>query len=161
MKATKIFALASVLAMASYTPTTAFAGAATDDNVKMHCVILKNGKVVHKQNCIADGYQHGNMYGAGEGYDFNPIKGYGKISVDSSTTVLTDKNDNPITDARGFNKMVSSDTMNDKAAIIQYRTPKNFKLLKNYEGGLIGGQEPYRCYIHKTKPKFEFCFRHR
>lgn len=128
-----------------------------EDNIKMHCVIIKNGKVAHKQNCVADGYVHSAAgYGGGAGYEFRPIKGYGKIRVDSGIDYQLD--------ARGEvieSSIVESHAIDEKPAIIRYRTPKSFKLLtKAQEEKFANGSlkfTPYTCFIPKKNAKFEFC----
>lgn len=141
----------------------AYASAYQEDNIKMHCAILKNGKVIKQQSCVADGYVYSSAAsGSGSGYTFKSIRGYGVISVNASSEVVTDAKGEPIYNSDGTNKLVSSETMNDKSAIMRYRMPKTFKLLtKSEEERYLNGGlkvEPYTCFIHKTQPKYEFCF---
>lgn len=158
MKFTHLFILST-----SLLPLIAFAGAYQEENIKMHCAILKNNKVIKQQRCTAEGYVHGGAaYGGGSGYSFGLISGYGKIQVDTSASVIYDKNNNPILDKDGFAEMETSTTMNNKNAIIRYRMPKTFQLLtqaqeKQYNSGSLKIQ-PYTCFIHTQSPKFEFCF---
>lgn len=158
MKATHALAL-----LAFTLPVSAIAGAHSEENIKMHCVILKDGKVVKQQSCVADGYVHaGAGYGGGTGYSFKSIKGYGAISVDLSASVLTDSQGNPLEDENGDTKIESHTTMNDKPAKQRYRMPKTFKLLTPTQEERYYNRElkfePYTCFIHTKAPKFEFCF---
>lgn len=145
----------AVLVLATLTFSNANASAHEEKNIKMHCAILKDGKVIKQQQCIADGYVHaGAMYGGGSGYTFKPIKGYGSISVDYSYETTTDKH--------GNTKTISKELINNKDAISRYRMPKTFKLLtpaeeKRYDNGELK-EKPYTCFIQKHKPKYEFCF---
>ena len=152
----------AVLVLATLTFSNANASAHEEKNIKMHCAILKDGKVIKQQQCVADGYVHaGAMYGGGSGYTFKPIKGYGSISVDLSLDALKDKHGNLIEKANGV-QMVSKYFINNKDAISRYRMPKTFKLLtpaeeKRYDNGELK-EKPYTCFIQKHKPKYEFCF---
>ncbi|MGP1607684.1 MAG: hypothetical protein ACTTGU_06025 [Moraxella sp.] len=151
------------------TAQTTFAGAAEIGKTKMQCVILNNGKVTKKTPCIATGYVYaGAAYGAGSGWTFQTIKGYGKITVDTSIYILYDANDNIILDKSGEPKYEANTLMNKKDAIMRYRMPTTFKVLtkkqeelyyngklKNTKGKTI---EPYTCLHQKNKPNFEFCF---
>ncbi len=132
----------------------ALAGAHEFQNAKFHCVILKNGKAVKQQNCTADGYEHaGAGYGGGHGYNFRPIQGYGDISIDAGVSFSDskmDKDGSPMIEKEWAN-------LNNKPAIMRWRTPKTFKIatpqqVENDNGTL------YTCYIHKKNAKYEFCY---
>lgn len=160
----KFIPLFALTTMSAIIPMLSHAGAYQEENIKMHCVILKNNKVVKQQNCVAEsGYVHaGAAYGGGSGYAFKAIKGYGKISVDTSVALVYDEYDRPVTLADGSTKTESSTTLNEKDTIIRYRTPKTFKLLTEqqltqYDEGQLKF-EPYTCFVHTKNPIFEFCF---
>lgn len=107
--------------------------------VKLKCnVILNNGKVTKKTPCIATGYVHaGAAYGAGSGWTFQTIKGYGKITVDTSIYILYDANDNIILDKNEEPKYEANTLMNKKDAIMRYRMPTTFKVLTKKQEGFI------------------------
>lgn len=138
-------------------------------NVKKHCVIIKNGKVVKQQACTADGYEHAAAgYGGGFGWDFKPIKGYGAISVEGGVSLKEDSRGNIVTDHEG-NSVIDKEwlDLNNKPAISRYRFPKTFKVFttedeqKWYNGTLKDAKgkeiDPYQCYYHKKNPQYEFC----
>ena len=109
------------------TAQTTFAGAAGIGKTKMQ--FLNNGKVTKKTSCIATGYVHaGAAYGAGSGWTFQTIKGYGKITVDTSIYILYNANDNIILDKNGEPKYKANTLMNKKDAIMRYRMPATFKI---------------------------------
>lgn len=140
----------------------AHASATEENNIKMHCAIFKNDKLVKQQKCVADGYVFSNVYNTGAGYTFKPIQNYGKLEVHIANEAVVDANDNPIVDANGFMDIKTSYEMNGKDATIRYRMAKTFKLLtkaqkQQYENGTLKTQ-PYTCLTYKKKPTFEFCF---
>lgn len=168
MKKFKLIALIGTFALSI---GTAHAGAYEHTNVKKHCVIIKNGKVVKQQTCTADGYEHaGAGYGGGFGWNFKPIKGYGAISIEGGVSLKQDSRGNPITDREG-NGIIDEEwlDLNGKPAINRYRFPKTFKAFtkadeqKWYNGTLKDAKgneiDPYQCYYHKKNPKYEFCHR--
>ena len=96
----KILTLLMMTAAFSTAQTT-FAGAAEIGKTKMQWIILNNGKVTKKTPCIATGYVHAGAAYAGSGWTFQTIKGYGKITVDTSVYILYDANDDIILDKSG------------------------------------------------------------
>lgn len=153
--------LAIGLMMAS---TQASAGAYQEENIKMHCAILKNGKPIKQLNCVADGFVHaGAMYGGGSGYEFKPIKGYGAIDVATGVNVVQDANGDPVWTDEGEVLFDEGYTlMNGKDAVMRYRMPKTFRLLseKEEEQYLEGKLkiQPYTCFGYVHLRAFEFCF---
>ena len=143
----------------------ALASASEYDNVKLPCAVLKNGKVLKQQTCLASGFEHGNVYGGGYGWSFN-IKGYGNIILDSGTVFKTDANDELIVDEHGETVEDKSwMTLNDEPASIRVRMSKTFKVptkvqeSQYYEDKL--NTQLYTCWYfnHKTQMKFdEVCY---
>lgn len=143
----------------------ALASASEYNNVKLPCAILKDGKVLKQQTCLASGFEHGNVYGGGYGWRFN-IQGYGRITLDGGTRFKTDANGELMADKHG--EAIEDETwtmFNDKPANIRLRMPKTFAILSKqqenqyYEGKLK--TEPYTCwyYAGKTSAKFdEVCY---
>lgn len=138
----------------------ALAGASEYDNVKLPCAILKDGKVLKQQICLASGFEHGNMYGGGYGWSFS-IQGYGKIRLDAGTTFKTDANDELMVDKHGEAIEDESWTnLNGKPANIRLRMPKTFVLLNEaqenqyYEGEL--NIRPYTCWYFSQKTHMAF-----
>lgn len=157
-----------IIAAACIITSTAFAGAVQYDNEKMHCAIFKNNKLVKQQNCTADGYEHaGAAYGAGKGWTFKAIPGYGKISIDKGVQYAENQ-----TDPEGYAVIEKQWLdLNEKLAVIRYRIAKSYQLLtpaqeKQYtDAGLSfltdkNGKEinVYSCVYQKANPTFEFCF---
>lgn len=154
-----------IIATACILTSNAFAGAAQFENEKMHCAIFKNNKLVKQQNCIADGYQHaGAAYGAGEGWTFKNIAGYGKISVDWGFQLSETKTD-PDGSAAIEKQWLD---LNEKPAVRRHRIAKSYQLLTTaqetlYEEGKLTDKygkaiNVYSCFYQKANPAFEFCF---
>lgn len=131
-----------------------WAGAYEFENAKLHCVFLKNGKVIKQQNCTADGYEHaGAAYGGGQGYTFHLIKGYGKIRVDTGVSYSDTKMD------KDGSPMVEEEwtDLNGKPARVSYRIPKTFKLATQKQID-NNPNKLYTCYTPKKNAKYEFCY---
>lgn len=133
------------------------------NNEKMNCAIFKNGKLQKQIKCTGDGSHSGNLYQGGTLWTFKPIQGYGKISVDMYYEGKTDSEGNILTDDNMVALIKKIEySLNEKAANIQYRHPKTYKLLtptqvKSFENGNLN-YTPYTCLYEKGKPQFEFCF---
>lgn len=138
----------------------ALAGAADFEDVKMPCAVLKNGKVLKQQTCVADGFEHGNVYGGGYGWRFN-VQGYGNIKLDDGVKFKTNAKGEPMTNKH--NEVIedkSWTTLNGKPANIRLRLPKSFALLnpaqeKQYYEGKISST-PYTCWYYKSKVQARF-----
>lgn len=161
----KAFGVMLIAVMGVSVSHTVLAGVAEYSDVKMPCAVLKNGKVLKQQTCVADGFEHaGAGYGGGYGWDFS-IKGYGKITLDSGVSFKTDANGELVRDEH--DEIIEDEswtTLNKKPADIRLRMPKTFAVLSEqqenqyYEGKL---KEPYTCwyYTGKTSGKFdEVCY---
>lgn len=88
------------------------------------CYPKKWQKIVHQQKCVVEGYEYGNVYGGGYGYTFKPIKGYGKISVDSGTNALQDDKGEVIVSKDGTVEWGETEFfIKDKDAFMRNRHP--------------------------------------
>ncbi len=130
-----------------------FAGVEHFKDAKLHCVFLKNGKVVKQQNCTADGHMRSSVAYGDEGYAFHAIKGYGKIKVENGYSLLMDK-----MDQNGESEFETYALLNGKPAIMRWRTPKTFKLATQKQIESDDDNTLYTCYSHEKNAKYEFCY---
>lgn len=132
-------------------------------NQKAHCVILKNDKVVHQQNCLYDGEMMGNIWSLSYSTRIKKIKGYGNFNIEYFSKSL-EANDNVVYDSDG--QIVTAEewlTLNGKPAQHRYRMSKTFKEFTQtqatrYEQGKLN-IAPYNCYYLSSGKGVEICYK--
>ena len=95
---------------------------------KSTCYILNNNKLVKKAPCSYTGSAMGSIRYSGTSFDLN-VKGFGKISTETSLAAKTDKNGEMI---EGNNGVIYNDpviTINNKPAHMQNRYIKDLSII--------------------------------
>lgn len=156
LKGSSLALVASILASVSFNANAM--GSEWTDNTT--CYLLKQGKLISKSNCSYKAARASSVYYNYMGYNFKLPNSNAKLNAERSVSAKKDGNGNYITDRTESLIFDTSNTLNDKPAVVHYRYGSSLKVVPKNVAATYDPSAPkgvLNCMQEKSSPAWEIC----